>query len=47
MGVRTGTIVKLYTIDNQLVNKYNLDDRSDDYIYDGLVCDGGANFNPD
>jgi hypothetical protein len=47
MGVSTGTIVKFYTIDNQLVNKYNLDDRSDDYIYDGLVCDGGANFNPD
>ena len=47
MGVSTGTIIKFYTTDKQLVNKYNLDDRSDDYIYDGLVCDGGANFNPE
>ena len=46
MGISTGTYIKYYTKENQLVNKYNLDDRSDDYIYDGLVCDGGAIFNP-
>jgi len=47
MGVSTTTYIKFYTKEKQLVKKYNMDDRSDDYIYDGLVCDGGANFNPD
>lgn len=46
MGVNTITYVKFYTKDKKLVEKYNLDDRSDDYIYEGLVANGGAKFNP-
>lgn len=47
MGVSTETCIKFYTKEKQFVKKYNMDDRSDDYIYDGLVSDGGTNFNPD
>lgn len=47
MGVRTGTIVKFYTKENEFINRYNLDDRSDDYMYDGLICSGGLEFKPD
>jgi hypothetical protein len=47
MGVSTETRIKFYTKEKALVNTYCMDDRSDDYIYSGLVCDGGAVFNPD
>ena len=47
MGVSTETCIKFYTKEKELIKKYNMDDRSDDYIYQGLVCDGGAKFNPD
>ena len=47
MAVSTSTVVKFYTKENEFLKKYDLDDRSDDYIYDGLVCNGGATFNPE
>lgn len=47
MGVSTGTYVRFYTKEEQLIKRYNLDDRSDDYIYSGLIADGGANFTPE
>lgn len=47
MGVHTGTIVKFYNKENEFINRYNLDDRSDDYIYDGLICGGDLEFKPD
>lgn len=47
MGVSTGTVVKFYDSDKNLLNTYYLDDRSDDYIYQGLICDGGSTFKPD
>ena len=47
MGVSTSTIVKFFKEENQLVNTYYLEDRSDDYIYDGLAASGGATFTPE
>jgi hypothetical protein len=47
MGVSTEIHIKFYTEDKKFVNKYNLDDRSDDYVYEGLVSGGGSEFKPE
>lgn len=47
MGVSTGTQIRFYTTDKEFVKKYYLEDRSDDYIYEGLVCNDDSEFSPE
>lgn len=46
MGVSTNCNVTFYTKEKEKIQKVELDDRADDFIYH-LMNDGGARFNPD